>query len=93
MSEQNKCHHDRDYIECDKCTWGQPIKFETGNGGVEISSTKPFKIGIDKEYFREKFERVILDWENESYLIEGSIGASAQNELLEKLMKCFDEGK
>lgn len=55
--------------------------------GFKINSY-PLSVEIDKEYYRKKFEKVIERYQYGSYLSDVD-----KEDLLNELMKCFDEGK
>lgn len=50
------------------------------------SESHKIVVNINKEYYREKFEKVINDWLHTPNLLD-------EEELLNKLMECFEDEK
>lgn len=61
---------------------------EDGTPYIHVCPIEPIKIEIDKEYFREKFEKVLF-----SNFLAIRLCEIEVEDVLDDLMKCFDEGK
>jgi len=72
----------------DKILWN-PSQIEMQKGIISfLKGRMPIKIEIDKEYFREKFQKVFEKWNRKFWY---GIDADNMHEILEDLMQCFDE--
>jgi hypothetical protein len=59
-------------------------------GATIITRIFPLTIELNKEYFRERFAKVLKEWDQTLWY---GIDKELQDKFLNDLMKCFDEGE